>query len=117
VSYRELLQGKVVAGDKVAVIGAGGIGFDVAEFLVTEDSPTEDLDEWLEEWGVTDPATRRGGLAEAGPQPEAPARQVTLLQRKSTKLGKGLGKTTGMNGSILRVYMSLTARDERIQGS
>jgi len=95
VSYRELLQGKVVAGDKVAVIGAGGIGFDVAEFLVTEDSPTEDLDEWMEEWGVADPAARRGGLAEAGPQPEKPARQVTLLQRKSTKLGKGLGKTTG----------------------
>ena len=95
VSYRELLQGKVVAGDSVAVIGAGGIGFDVAEFLVTEDSPTEDLDEWMEEWGVTDPEARRGGLAEAGPQPETPARQVTLLQRKATKLGKGLGKTTG----------------------
>ena len=95
VSYRDLLQGKVVAGDKVAVIGAGGIGFDVAEFLVTEESPTEDLDDWMEEWGVTDPAARRGGLAEAGPQPEKPARQVTLLQRKATKLGKGLGKTTG----------------------
>ena len=95
VSYRELLHGKVVAGDSVAVIGAGGIGFDVAEFLVTEDSPTEDLDEWMEEWGVTDPEARRGGLAEAGPQPETPARQVTLLQRKATKLGKGLGKTTG----------------------
>lgn len=95
VSYRALLQGKVVAGNRVAVIGAGGIGFDVAEFLVTEDSPTENLDEWMEEWGVTDPAARRGGLAEAGPQPEAPARQVILLQRKSTKLGKGLGKTTG----------------------
>jgi len=95
ISYRALLQGKVVAGNRVAVIGAGGIGFDVAEFLVTEDSPTENLDEWMEEWGVTDPAARRGGLAEAGPQPEAPARQVTLLQRKSTKLGKGLGKTTG----------------------
>ncbi len=95
VSYRELLQGKVEAGQRVAVIGAGGIGFDVAEYLVTEDSPTEDLDEWMEEWGVTDPEARRGGLAEAGPQPEKPARQVTLLQRKSTKLGKGLGKTTG----------------------
>jgi len=95
VSYRDLLQGKVVAGDKVAVIGAGGIGFDVAEFLVTEESPTEDLDDWMEEWGVTAPAARRGGLAEAGPQPEKPARQVTLLQRKATKLGKGLGKTTG----------------------
>ncbi len=95
VSYRALLQGKVEAGSKVAVIGAGGIGFDVAEYLVTDDSPTEHLDEWMEEWGVTDPAAQRGGLAEAGPQPEKPARQVTLLQRKSTKLGKGLGKTTG----------------------
>ncbi len=111
VSYRELLQGKVVAGDKVAVIGAGGIGFDVAEFLVTEDSPTEDLDEWMEEWGVTDPAARRGGLAEAGPQPETPARQVTLLQRKATKLGKGLGKTTGW---IHRA--SLALRDVQMVG-
>ncbi|MEM6407641.1 MAG: NADPH-dependent 2,4-dienoyl-CoA reductase [Pseudomonadota bacterium] len=95
VSYRELLQGKATAGGRVAIVGAGGIGFDVAEFLVTEDSPTEDLDVWLAEWGVTDPGSARGGLVPAGPQPEKPARQVTLLQRKSEKLGRRLGKTTG----------------------
>ncbi|PIE10806.1 MAG: NADPH-dependent 2,4-dienoyl-CoA reductase [Rhodobacterales bacterium] len=95
VSYTDLLQGKVEAGKTVAVIGAGGIGFDVAEYLVTEDSPTENLAEWLEEWGVTDPEDAPGGLAPEGPKPAAPVRQVTLLQRKSEKLGKRLGKTTG----------------------
>jgi len=76
-------------------VGAGGIGFDVAEYLVTDDSPTENLQAWLEEWGISDPADDRGGLAPEGPQPEAPVRQVTLLQRKAEKLGKRLGKTTG----------------------
>ena len=89
-----LLLGKPV-GARVAVIGAGGIGFDVAEFLVTAPghSPTMNLHEWLAEWGVADPASVRGGVVRA--RPAAPARQVTLLQRKAGKLGKGLGKTTG----------------------
>ena len=94
-SYIDVLRGKAKVGKRVAIVGAGGIGFDVAEYLVTDDSPTEDLDEWLEEWGVGDPAQTRGGLRPEGPQPEAPVRQVTLLQRKSEKLGKRLGKTTG----------------------
>ncbi len=94
-SYIDVLRGKAPVGDKVAIIGAGGIGFDVAEFLVTDDSPTEDLDEWLREWGVGDPADTRGGLRPEGPQPDAPVRQVTLLQRKAQKLGRNLGKTTG----------------------
>jgi 2,4-dienoyl-CoA reductase (NADPH2) len=89
-----LLHGKPV-GERVAIVGAGGIGFDVAEFLVTAPghSPTLNLKEWLAEWGVTDPAEVRGGVVR--PRPSAPARQVTLLQRKAGKLGKGLGKTTG----------------------
>ena len=94
-SYIDVLRGKAPVGDKVAIIGAGGIGFDVAEFLVTDDSPTEDLQEWLQEWGVGDPETERGGLKPDGPKPEPAVRQVTLLQRKAQKLGKGLGKTTG----------------------
>ena len=94
-SYIDVLRGKAPVGDRVAIIGAGGIGFDVAEFLVTGDSPTEDLDEWLTEWGVGDPENVRGGLRSEGPKPEAPLRKVTLLQRKAQKLGKGLGKTTG----------------------
>ncbi|HOY37026.1 MAG TPA: NADPH-dependent 2,4-dienoyl-CoA reductase [Piscinibacter sp.] len=89
-----LLHGKPV-GERVAVVGAGGIGFDVAEFLVTPagHSPTLNLPEWLAEWGVADPATVRGGVVRAQPAP--PARRVTLLQRKAGKLGRGLGKTTG----------------------
>ncbi|AKS44699.1 2,4-dienoyl-CoA reductase (NADPH2) [Octadecabacter temperatus] len=94
-SYIDVLRGKAEVGKRVAIIGAGGIGFDVAEFLVTDDSPTENLEEWLEEWGVGDPSETRGGVRSEGPQPEAPVREVTLLQRKATKLGKGLGKTTG----------------------
>jgi len=93
-SYIDVLRGAPV-GPRVAVIGAGGIGFDVAEYLVTGESPTESLHDWLAEWGVADPDEARGGLAPAGPQPAAPLRQVTLLQRKAEKLGRRLGKTTG----------------------
>ena len=94
-SYIDVLRGGAPVGKRVAIIGAGGIGFDVAEYLTTDDSPTVDLDAWMEEWGVTDPEAKRGGLAEGGPQPEPAVRDVTLLQRKSEKLGKCLGKTTG----------------------
>ena len=95
-SYIDVLRHKKPVGDRVAIIGAGGIGFDVAEYLVTGDeSPTEDLDAWKEEWGIADPAQHRGGLAAEGPRPEPPARNVTLLQRKAERVGKRLGKTTG----------------------
>ena len=93
-SYIDVLRGAEV-GKKVVVIGAGGIGFDVSEFLVTGESPTVDLPEWLREWGVTDPSEQRGGLAPEGPQPDAAIRDVTLLQRKAEKPGRRLGKTTG----------------------
>ncbi|WP_272002699.1 NADPH-dependent 2,4-dienoyl-CoA reductase [Roseovarius sp. ZX-A-9] len=95
-SYIDVLRGHAEVGARVAIIGAGGIGFDVAEFLTQDgDSPTENLPEWMTEWGITDPDKARGGLAPEGPQPEAPARQVTLLQRKAERPGKRLGKTTG----------------------
>ena len=94
-SYIDVLRGKASVGKRVAIIGAGGIGFDVAEYLVTDDSPTEDLQAWLTEWGVADPEVERGGVSPAGPKPDAPVREVTLLQRKAQKLGKNLGKTTG----------------------
>ncbi|KZY43260.1 NADPH-dependent 2,4-dienoyl-CoA reductase, partial [Roseovarius sp. HI0049] len=95
-SYIDVLRGKASVGKRVAIVGAGGIGFDVAEFLVHDgESPTENLTEWKEEWGVGDPAETRGGLAPEGPQPDPAARQVTLLQRKSERPGKRLGKTTG----------------------
>ncbi|NIZ15724.1 FAD-dependent oxidoreductase, partial [Phaeobacter sp. HF9A] len=96
VSYIDVLRHKVPVGHKVAVIGAGGIGFDVCEYLLHDgESPTASLPHWMREWGVSDPATHRAGLAPEGPQPEAPARQVTLLQRKAERHGKRLGKTTG----------------------
>jgi 2,4-dienoyl-CoA reductase (NADPH2) len=88
-----LLHGKPV-GKRVAVVGAGGIGFDVSEFLVHEGhSPTLDPEAWMKEWGVTDPARVRGGVTK--PVIAPPAREVTLLQRKKSKPGAGLGKTTG----------------------
>ena len=94
-SYIDVLLHRRPVGERVAIVGAGGIGFDVAEFLVTPDghSPTLDLAAWRAEWGVADPAAVRGGVVRAQPAP--PARRVTLLQRKAGKLGKGLGKTTG----------------------
>jgi 2,4-dienoyl-CoA reductase (NADPH2) len=95
-SYVDVLRHRKPVGPRVAVIGAGGIGFDVAEFLVSEGhSTTTDLPAWQAEWGVTDPALAVGGLNPAGPQATPPGRQVTLLQRKAGKLGEGLGKTTG----------------------
>ena len=121
-SYIEVLRGKAPVGKRVAIVGAGGIGFDVAEYLVHEgDSPTEDLSEWKEEWGVGDPELARGGLAPEGPQPEPPARQVTLLQRKAERVGKRLGKTTGwIHRAALRmkdVQMVSGVNYERIDAS
>ncbi|WP_170789551.1 NADPH-dependent 2,4-dienoyl-CoA reductase [Ruegeria lacuscaerulensis] len=96
IDYIDVLRHKAEVGKSVAVIGAGGIGFDVSEFLLEDGhSITTDLPAWMKEWGVTDPAEHRSGLAPEGPQPAAPARQVTLLQRKKQAHGKGLGKTTG----------------------
>ena len=86
-SYIDVLAGRQPVGRRVAVVGAGGIGFDVAECLVQEgESPALDLEEWKAEWGVTDPAATRGGVTRA--QVTAPAREVTLLQRKAAPLGK-----------------------------
>ncbi|PMR70040.1 NADPH-dependent 2,4-dienoyl-CoA reductase [Halomonas heilongjiangensis] len=80
-------------GRRVAVIGAGGIGFDVAELLTHVGHPALDRDAWCDEWGVDLAVSRRGGL-KAPNRPETP-RQVILLQRKASKPGKGLGKSTG----------------------
>ncbi len=94
VSYLDVLLGRVRAADKVAVIGAGGIGFDVGEFLVHEgESPSLDPARWMAEWGVDPDFEARGSLAR--PQPEHPARHVWLLQRSPGKPGARLGKTTG----------------------
>jgi 2,4-dienoyl-CoA reductase (NADPH2) len=96
-NYVDVLAGGAEVGPRVAIVGAGGIGFDVAQYLAHApgQSVTEDLAAWREMWGVGDPATSPGGLAPEGPRPHDPARAVTLLQRKAEKPGKRLGKTTG----------------------
>jgi len=95
-SYIDVLRHRKPVGQRVAVIGAGGIGFDVAEFLVDDGhSATLDLPKWLAEWGVGDPASARGGVEGMVPQIAPPAREVYLLQRSATKAGARLGKTTG----------------------
>ena len=96
VSYLEVLNGSRTVGRRVAIIGAGGIGFDVAEFLA-HDGPSTALDReaWRLEWGVGDPSDARGGVAGVRAQPAPPAREIMLLQRKTGKPGAGLGKTTG----------------------
>ncbi|NKY34832.1 NADPH-dependent 2,4-dienoyl-CoA reductase [Nocardia speluncae] len=93
-SYSELVREQKPVGPRVAVIGAGGIGFDVSEYLTVEGHPTLKPDEWKQEWGVdADDEQLRGQLRPALPGPAA--REVVLLQRKDTPFGKGLGKTTG----------------------
>ena len=95
-SYVDVLLGGCNVGKRVALIGAGGIGFDVAEFLTHEGKSTAvDRDAFLREWGVVDPDEARGGVSPGGPKPAPSPRTVFLLQRKSGKPGAGLGKTTG----------------------
>jgi 2,4-dienoyl-CoA reductase (NADPH2) len=112
VSYLDVLRGHVKIGARVAIVGAGGIGFDVAEFLVHQPilddarfegdpfhagaphaSPAQDPARWMAEWGVDPTFSGPGGLRK--PQPEPPSREVWLLQRSAGKPGARLGKTTG----------------------
>ena len=93
-SYLDVLRDKKPVGKAVAVIGAGGIGFDVAEYLTHEgDSPSLNLEKFNEEWGIDATYADRGGIKQ--PHLPKPPRQIFLLQRKTSKVGDGLGKTTG----------------------
>jgi 2,4-dienoyl-CoA reductase (NADPH2) len=93
-SYVDVITGRVKVGPRAALIGAGGIGFDVAEFLVQDaPSPTLDLSRWMAEWGVREDFEGPGALRK--PEPEPPIRQLWLLQRSATKPGAKLGRTTG----------------------
>ncbi len=93
ISYVDLIEGFRIAGERVAIIGAGGIGFDVAEFLTHTDDDRDELERFQGEWGIDPEFANRGGLRP--PIPEATRRQVWLLQRKAAKVGDGLAKTTG----------------------
>lgn len=107
--YADILSGHVTAGQRVVIIGAGGIAVDVAHFLVTGTSPTTSPALWRREWGVGDPAQAAGGLV--APTPEPPLRQVALLQRREGKPGRHLGRTTGWIHSA-----ALKAKDAQALG-
>lgn len=92
-SYPDAIMHSERVGRKVAIIGAGGIGYDVAEMLTHVGQPALDIDDWCDEWGVDLSVSAPGGL-KPPQRPEVP-RQVSVLQRKTSKPGKGLGKTTG----------------------
>ncbi|MEN2427150.1 NADPH-dependent 2,4-dienoyl-CoA reductase [Chromobacterium vaccinii] len=95
-NYLDVLKHKKPVGKKVAIIGAGGIGFDTAEYLCHEGRSTSlDAEAFMREWGVDMTGDTAGGLAPQGPQPHPSPREVYLLQRKTSKVGEGLGKTTG----------------------
>ncbi len=94
-SYVDVLRNKVKVGKRVAIIGAGGIGFDVAEYLSHQGlSSSLDPQAFMKEWGI-DPTFESRGAVEGHEPAHHSAREIYLLQRKTTKLGKGLGKTTG----------------------
>jgi 2,4-dienoyl-CoA reductase (NADPH2) len=93
-SYVDVLSRQKPVGERVAIIGAGGIGFDVSEYLAHEGkSSSMEVEAFMEEWGVDMDYENRGALKE--PSPEPPAREIFLLQRSKGKLGANLGKTTG----------------------
>jgi len=92
-SYADAIEQPERVGKRVAVIGAGGIGFDVSELLSHEGHPTMEVAAWCDEWGVDLAVGERGGLK--APQPPRSPRSIVMLQRKSSKPGKNLGKTTG----------------------
>ncbi|MBU9835152.1 NADPH-dependent 2,4-dienoyl-CoA reductase [Rahnella sp. L72c] len=95
-TYLDVLRDKKPVGQRVAIIGAGGIGFDTAAYLIHHGSSSSlSTQAFSQEWGIDQSLTHRGGLAPQGPQPEPAARDIVLLQRKTTKVGAGLGKTTG----------------------
>ncbi|MBA0128302.1 NADPH-dependent 2,4-dienoyl-CoA reductase [Haloechinothrix sp. YIM 98757] len=106
-SYVDVLRGAPV-GESVAVVGAGGIGFDVSEYLTHDSRPALDVKQWRAEWGVDEPERARGGVDGVDKAVEPSPRSVYLLQRKTSKLGKDLGKTSGW------VHRT-TLRDKRVE--
>ncbi len=97
-SYLDVLREKKPVGKTVAIIGAGGIGFDTAEYLAhdnTHASASQDIPTFMKEWGIDMTLQARGGVKGTQKQFPSPARKIFLLQRKATKVGAGLGKTTG----------------------
>jgi 2,4-dienoyl-CoA reductase (NADPH2) len=118
-SYLQVIRGERTVGGTVAIVGAGGIGFDVAEFLTHDGHSTSlDVPAFMSEWGIDQTLRSRGGLCAQGPRAERSPREVYLLQRKTSKPGEGLGKTTGwVHRTALRrrgVHMLAGVTYERI---
>ncbi|MDP5146476.1 NADPH-dependent 2,4-dienoyl-CoA reductase [Shewanella sp. ULN5] len=102
-NYQQVLNREVEIGQKVALIGAGGIGFDMAHFLCENESSTLQPDKWLKQWGIDKQYQQAGGLTDEAEH--HPSREIYLLQRKTSKMGKGLGKTTGwIHRSVLKQH-------------
>ena len=109
VDYQQVLKGEVTLGKRVALIGAGGIGFDLAHFICEQESSTLQPDKWLKQWGIDKEYKHRGGLRHADDanalESKPEAHEIYLLQRKTTKMGKDLGKTTGwIHRSVLKQH-------------
>ncbi|WP_121500627.1 FAD-dependent oxidoreductase [Entomohabitans teleogrylli] len=95
-SYLDVLRDKKQPGERVAIIGCGGIGFDTAMYLSQSGPPTsQNIDEFCREWGIDTTLRQAGGLRPEGASPTRSPRQIVMLQRKASKPGEGLGKTTG----------------------
>lgn len=101
VNYIDVIKGHVSVGKRVAIMGAGGIGFDVAELIMHEGiSAAMDIDVFAREWGVDFKNHPRGGVTDVEPIVASNDREVVMLQRKATPVGRGLGKTTGWTHRI-----------------
>ena len=95
-SYPDVLRNKIVTGQRVAIVGAGGIGFDIAMYLSQQgESTSQSINRFCEEWGIDTRLQQAGGLSAQPPSPVRSPREIVLLQRKNSHPGKGLGKTTG----------------------
>lgn len=95
-NYLDVLRDKTPVGQKVAIIGCGGIGFDTAMYLSQPGEATsQNIAEFCVEWGIDTSLSQQGGLRPEGPQLHPSPRQIVMLQRKASKPGEGLGKTTG----------------------
>jgi 2,4-dienoyl-CoA reductase (NADPH2) len=95
-SYIDVILKKKPLGNRVAIIGAGGIGFDTAEYIThSGESTALNIDEFMNEWGIDKTLSARGGIEGCKPKISPSLREVYLLQRKTSKMGSALGKTTG----------------------
>jgi 2,4-dienoyl-CoA reductase (NADPH2) len=95
VDYASVIEGRAEVGRRVAIIGAGGIGFDVAMLLSATSAPDDPIAAFAAHWGIDTTLTSPGGLQAAPAAPSACDREIILLQRKTTRIGEGLGRTTG----------------------